>query len=52
MQKKSGVFSYLVRVCSKESDFYLFKDKIDYLPVEDKLYLLISLISRADRKRI
>jgi len=48
--KNQESFSYLVRVCSKESDFYLFKDRIDDLPVEDKLYLLISLISRADRK--
>ncbi len=50
--KNQESFSYLVRVCSKESDFYLFKDKIDDLPVEDKLYLLISLISRADRKNL
>lgn len=48
--KTQESFSYLVRVCSKESDFYLFKEKIDALPVEDKLYLLILLISRADRK--
>ena len=48
--KTQESFSYLVRVCSKESDFYLFKEKINILPVEDKLYLLILLISRADRK--
>ena len=48
--KTQESFSYLVRVCSKESDFYLLKEKIDILPAEDKLYLLISLISRADRK--
>ena len=48
--KTQESFSYLVRVCSKESDFYLFKEKIEILPVEDKLYLLILLISRADRK--
>ena len=43
---------YLVRVCSKPSDIVLFEKHIlDTLP-EDKLFLLISLTSRADRKNL
>jgi|TARA_B100001094_G_C18175678_1_gene797729 hypothetical protein len=42
---------YLVRVCSTPSDFLLFEEHILDLPAEDKLLLLISLTSRADRKK-
>ena len=43
---------YLVRVCSKPSDIALFeKHMLDTSP-EDKLFLLISLTSRADRKNL
>ena len=41
---------YLVRVCSCQSDFSLFEDSISGLSADDKLLILISLTSRADRK--
>ena len=43
---------YLVRVCSKKSDFILFQEHISDLPADDKVSLLISLTSRADRKKL
>ena len=45
-------FLYLVRVCSKQSDFALFEGYISELPANDKIALLISLASRADRKNL
>ena len=43
---------YLIRVCSNKSDFFLFEEHISDLPIDDKLLLLISLTSRADRKKL
>ncbi len=43
---------YLIRVCSNKSDFILFEEHISDLPIDDKLLLLISLTSRADRKKL
>ena len=43
---------YLVRVCSKKSDFILFEEHISNLPTDDKVSLMISLTSRADRKKL
>ena len=43
---------YLVRVCSNKSDFLLFEEHISDLPTDDKVFLLISLTSRADRKKL
>ena len=43
---------YLVRVCSKKSDFVLFEEHISDIPNDDKVLLLISLTSRADRKKL
>ena len=43
---------YLVRVCSNKSDFILFEEHISDLPTDDKVILLISLTSRADRKKL
>ena len=43
---------YLVRVCSKPSDIALFEKHILDTSPEDKLFLLISLTSRADRKNL
>ena len=43
---------YLVRVCSNKSDFILFEEHISDLPTDDKVFLLISLTSRADRKKL
>ena len=43
---------YLVRVCSNKSDFILFEEHISDLPTDEKVFLLISLTSRADRKKL
>ena len=43
---------YHVRVCSNKSDFLLFEEHISDLPTDDKVILLISLTSRADRKKL
>ena len=43
---------YLIRVCNNKSDFILFEEHISDLPIDDKLFLLISLTSRADRKKL
>ena len=43
---------YLVRVCSNQSDFILFEKHISDLSTDDQVVLLISLTSRADRKKL
>jgi len=44
------LFIYLVRVCSSVSDIEIFEDYIINFTTEEKLTVLLSLTSRADRK--
>ena len=44
------LFTYLVRVCSSVSDIEIFEEHIINFTTEEKIAVLLSLTSRADRK--